>query len=448
MKDIEIWGGIECTLNRVRDNYLDQLEYTGHYARGESDIDLIASLQIKMLRYPLLWEKYMPQQDTIIDWSFAEKSLDRLKQHGIIPIAGLVHHGSGPCNVNFFDGSFEERLALYAKQVAEKFPWLEYYTPVNEPLTTARFCGLYGHWYPHEKNNYSFYKILLSECKAIIMAMKAIHTINPAAKLVQTEDLGKTYSTPLLRYQAAFENNRRWLSYDLLCGKVNSRHCMWKELTEGGIKEEELQYFLDNKCIPHIAGFNYYVTSERYLDQRISRYPEHCRGGNAWHKYADVESIRVALKEPSGPEILLREAWEHLKLPLAITECHLNCTREHQLRWFYNMWKAVNKLQEEGINIKAITAWSLLGAYGWNNLVTKPDGEYEAGVFNVSLGYPRPTALALLIKELVQNKKYYHPVLQNKGWWQLESRILYKNKKTFNVLTHRSPQWSTCFNNR
>ena len=28
--------------------------------------------------------------------------------------------------------------------VAERYPWLDAYTPINEPLTTARFCGLYG----------------------------------------------------------------------------------------------------------------------------------------------------------------------------------------------------------------------------------------------------------------------------------------------------------------
>ena len=40
------------------------------------------------------------------------------------------------------------------------------------------------------------------------------------AALVQTEDLGKTFSTAPLRYQAAHENERRWLSLDLLCGRV------------------------------------------------------------------------------------------------------------------------------------------------------------------------------------------------------------------------------------
>src|SRR5579875_2454601 len=128
-KPIEIWGGIEGTINRVKDQYIDQSEFSGHYNR-ENDIDLIASLGIKMLRYPVLWEKHQPEKNAAIDWTFTEKNLFRLKELQVEPIAGLVHHGSGPKHVNFFDGSFEEGVAAYAQSVAAKFPWLEYYTPV------------------------------------------------------------------------------------------------------------------------------------------------------------------------------------------------------------------------------------------------------------------------------------------------------------------------------
>src|SRR3954453_4523685 len=201
-QEIEIWGGVECTINRVGDDYFDQLEFSGHYNRGIYDINLIATLGIKMLRYPILWER--STQNPEQHWLFVKKSLNQLYKHGITPIAGLVHHGSGPRHVNFFDGSFENGLAAYAGAVATKFPWLEYYTPVNEPLTTARFCGLYGHWYPHGKDDYTFYKILLSECKATVMAMEAVRSINPNAKLIQTETLQNAYTTPFLSYQPHF----------------------------------------------------------------------------------------------------------------------------------------------------------------------------------------------------------------------------------------------------
>ncbi|HEX2532341.1 MAG TPA: family 1 glycosylhydrolase [Chitinophagaceae bacterium] len=421
-KEIQIWGGVECTINRVGDQYFDQSEYSGHYLRGEADIDLVASLGIKMLRYPVLWERHCPRPGEAIDWSFAERCLHRMKEHNITPIAGLVHHGSGPADVNFFDGSFEEGLARYARKVAEQFPWLEYFTPVNEPLTTARFCGLYGHWYPHGKDDYSFYKVLLSECKGTVMAMAAIREVIPHAKLIGTEDLGKCYSVPELAYQRDFENHRRWLSYDLLCGRVNEAHPLWPYLTKAGITPEELHYFTEHPCVPHVAGFNYYITSERFLDTDMYKYPEHYHGGNGRHRYADIEIVKVPMTEPNGPALLLQEAYEHLQIPLAITECHLHSTREDQMRWFNMMWKTVQEVKEKGVDIRAITAWAIFGLTGWNRLCTEPGGVYEPGVFNVSSGCPRPTALARLLQELTRHKVFYHPVLEAEGWWQRSDR--------------------------
>lgn len=434
--EIQIWGGIECTINRVGDAYYDQLEYAGHYQR-ENDIDLIASLGIQMLRYPVLWERHCREQDAPIDWSFVERNLNRLREHRIHPIAGLVHHGSGPDYVNFFDGSFENGLAAYARQVAERFPWLEYYTPVNEPLTTARFCGLYGHWYPHKADEYSFYKILLSECKATVLAMQAIREVNPDAKLIQTEDLGKCYSTELLQYQAHFENERRWVSYELLCGTLTPDKVMWQRMVAVGITEEELAFFVQHPCRPHVAGFNYYLTSERYLDEDLSKFPVQYHGGNGRHRYADIETVRVQLPTESGPYILIREAWERLRLPLAITECHLHSTREEQMRWFNEMWETVNQLKAEGVNIQALTAWAIFGLYGWNCLVTKPCGDYEPGVFNLSSGCPRPTALARYLQVLTRHKVYYHPVLETDGWWKREDRLRYAANNVLKLKTRK-----------
>lgn len=277
---IEIWGGIECSLNRVNDRYMDQLDLSGHYERGFADIKRFTDLGIKALRYPVLWEKHAPEKDVKIDWSYSNARLSELKQAGISPIAGLVHHGSGPAYADFFNGSFPEGLAAYASQVAEQFPWVEYYTPVNEPLTTARFCGLYGHWYPHKNTSLDFLKILVAECKGTVLAMQAIRQINPEAKLVQTEDVGKTQSTQGLRYQADFENKRRWLSFDLLCGTVNENHRLWGYLMWAGLKKEDLVFFTENPCPPDIMGINHYITSERWIDERTERFPAHCMGGN------------------------------------------------------------------------------------------------------------------------------------------------------------------------
>jgi dTDP-4-dehydrorhamnose reductase len=420
----ELWGGIECTINRVRDLFLDQLDCSGHYNRS-GDLELLAETGIKKIRYPVLWEKHQPQKDSTIDWRWISGQLEEFQRRKIDVIAGLVHHGSGPAFTHMLDEAFPELLASYADKVIRQFPHLTYFTPVNEPLTTARFSGLYGFWYPHMADDTSFLKMLLNELKGTVLSMQAIRKVNPAAKLVQTEDLGKTYSTRPLQYQADFENERRWLTYDLLCGKVNNDHNLWKYLLKNKITEEELAFFQENVCVPDVFGFNHYVTSERFLDGRLNRYPPHTHGGNGRHVYADVEAVRVELKEGTGIEVLLKEAWQRYRKPIAVTEVHLHCHREEQLRWFKHVWNSCHSLAKEGVQLEAVTSWAMLGSFGWNKLLTEPNGDYEPGVFDVRNGTPRPTALAAYLNT-VQKGEADHPLSIDKGWWHRSTRFFHK----------------------
>ena len=431
----ELWGGMECTINRVGENFQDQLEYAGYYQR-ENDLEEFARLGIRSFRFPILWEKHQPERDTQIDWSFAQRNLDKLRSLNIVPIAGLLHHGSGPAFTHLADEIFPELFANYAEQVAARFPFLEYFTPVNEPLTTARFSGLYGLWYPHKKNDASFARMIVNQAKATVLAMTAIRKINPDAKLVQTEDLGKVLSTDKLQYQANFENARRWLTYDLLCGKLSEKHRMWKYLVRYGIKAHELKFFQDNKCPPDIIGCNYYITSERYLDHETQYYPRSVIGGNKKHRYADVEAIRVQHNKPWGLKTLVREVWERYQLPIAITEVQLHCHRDDQMRWFQQSWNNVVELKNEGIDIRAITAWALLGAFGWNKLLTGAKGDYETGVFDIRSGTPRPTGLYSLIRSLNDVKKKDIPFIQNPGWWERENRFIKRSSNLFSEISY------------
>jgi dTDP-4-dehydrorhamnose reductase len=421
----EIWGGIESSFNRVRSKYFDQLQYSKHYDRAAEDIELISTLGITTMRYPVIWERLQPRMDVSIDWSSVEPALYSLQSHGIKPIAGLVHHGSGPQYADITNPDFATKLAEFAGKVAEKFPWIEYYTPVNEPLTTARFCCLYGLWYPHRKNDRHFVAALLNELRGVVLSIEAIRKINPDAKLVQTEDLAKIYSTPFMRYQANFENHRRWLTYDILCGKLKPGHPLWNYFKKYSASEKDLYFFLEHPCPPDIIGLDYYPTSERYLDENLKKYPVEKHGHNHRHKYADVEAIRIRLNEPSGIKLLLTEVWERYKLPIVITEVHIHCDHENQIRWFGQIRNACSELMEQGINIRALTTWAMLGSTGWNRLLTKPGGDYEAGAFDVKSGERISTPLAEFITKLSEDPFYVHPAMLQPGWWEEENRFLF-----------------------
>src|SRR3982750_4169254 len=181
----EVWAGIECTVNRVGDRYFDHCARNGHRDRPE-DLDRFADLGIRALRCPFLWETIAPKGVDQADWTDADRRLDRLRRLDLRPIAGLVHHGSGPVHTSLIDPGFAEGLAAYAAGFARRYPWVEDYTPVNEPLTTARFSALYGHWYPHLRDPRAFARALLHQCRGTVLAMERIREVNPAARLVQT----------------------------------------------------------------------------------------------------------------------------------------------------------------------------------------------------------------------------------------------------------------------
>lgn len=435
--DLEIWAGIECTVNRVGDVYFDQLQRNGHCGRIE-DLDRFGALGIRTVRYPVLWESVAPEGIDKANWSWADERLGRLRELGIRPIVGLCHHGSGPRQTSLVKRSFADGIEEYAHAVAERYPWVDAYTPVNEPLTTARFSALYGLWYPHLCDPVNFLRALVVQCFATVRAMRAVRSKNPAAKLVQTEDFGRTTSTPKLAYQAEHENQRRLLGTDLLVGRVGPEHPLYDYVVHHGIGEAELAYFRDHTCAPDILGINYYVTSDRFLDEHLDAYPVCLHGGNGRDAYADVEAVRVAGQSLVGHIELLRMLWRRYRIPLAITEAHLGGGREEQLRWFVEAYRAAQAARAENVDVRAVTLWALLGSFDWNTLVTRDAGHYEPGAFDVRAPAPRPTALATIACALVQGREPDHPVLDVPGWWHRPDRILY-SPRPLATLTNDAP---------
>jgi dTDP-4-dehydrorhamnose reductase len=426
---MQLWGGIECTLNRVGEKTFDQLARSGHYARSD-DLDRIASLGIRTLRYPLLWERAATASPTEFSWSFADERLAHLRALGITPIAGLVHHGCGPPGADFTTEHFATGLAEYAGQLARRFPWLEWYTPVNEPLTTARFSGLYGHWFPNERSGRSFARILINECRATVLAMRAIRTVNPAARLLQTDDLGTIYSTPALENQADFENQRRWLAWDLLCGRVDAAHSMHAHLLGWGVSPRELAWFQENQCPPQIIGIDHYVTSDRYLDENLQEYPSCHWGGNGRQEYADIDAVRVRERPGTSLRQAILECAGRYSIPLVLAEVHIGCTEDEQVRWLHDAWTTCEQLAAQGVDIRAVTAWALFGSYDWDVLLTTSHGNYESGAFCLRGGRPRATRVADYVAAHAAGRSAatLADVLASEGWWRKPERMIYRRR--------------------
>jgi dTDP-4-dehydrorhamnose reductase len=423
---LELWGGHECTVNRVHDAWFDQTIRAGHQDRPQ-DLALFEQLGITRLRYPALWERISPESPDVQDFAWTDERLPEIRRLGMQPIVTLCHHGSGPHYTSLLDDSFAPGLARHAAAVAGRYPWIEDYTPVNEPLTTARFSALYGFWYPHHRDERAFWHALLNEIDATRLSMRAIRQINSAARLIQTDDLGYCHASSPLQAEADFQNERRWMGWDLLCGTVVPGHPLWARIAGFGLGDR-LRRIADDPCPPDVIGINHYLSSERLLDHHVERHGGrgvadagvHLSNGVA---HVDVDAARSIPDQVIGLSGLIEQAWERYRLPIAVTECHNGSTRDEQARWFIEGWDTAEALRQRGVEVLALTAWSLLGSYDWNRMVRSTGGHYEAGVFDVRGGEPRPTLMARVLKDLAEGRRPAGPGVGERGWWHAERRV-------------------------
>jgi dTDP-4-dehydrorhamnose reductase len=408
-RSLEMWGGIECSHVRVGDRVRDQIAETGHRQR-EGDLDLVAGLGLRTLRYPVVWGA--------AGFGWTDARLARLRALGITPIAGLLHHGWGPGDMHALHPDFVGGFAAHAEAVARRYPWLRDYTPINEPVTTARFAYLYGHWFPHMREEAAFFRAVVACATATAEAMRRIRAIRPDARLIQTEDMGRVFAVPALQYQADYENERRFLGADLLSGRVTTSHPFHARLLAAGVAADDLARLADAPCPPDILGIDHYLTSDRFLDTDLGRHHPATHGGNGRDAYADTAAYHEASLFPQlGFLARLREVHARTGLTLAVTEAHAASTREEQVRWLCEAWEAGSAARAEGVPVVAVTSWALFGSVDWNSLLTRSAGHYENGAFCLRDGAPRRTAVAEAVAALARHGAFPHPLTDGTGWW-------------------------------
>ena len=352
-----------------RDRYRDQRAETGHLER-EDDIERLAELGIAATRYPVLWESVAPLHPARRDYTWEARRLELLAKRGVEPIVTLLHHGSGPRYTSLIDERFPELFAEYAEATARRFPWIERWTPINEPLTTARFSTLYGAWYPNLHDDRAFGRALVNEMLGSALAAARIARIVPGASFMLTEDLQSfTAADHGVRAYAEHKRERAYLAIDLLCGNVVPGHALWAYLVERcEVPIERLETMRRLARPPDLLGWNYYRNSERYLATNA--------GGTA-HNIAlfDVDPSRL------GPRSLLRGVSRRFGLPLALSEVHLYGTEVERADWLLDRHADAMALVAEGIDIRAVGAWAAFGMVDWTSLLRERRGHVEDGLY-------------------------------------------------------------------
>ena len=404
----EVWASPEPTVARIDAvRFRDQIAETGHEAR-EDDIDLLAGLGVRSTRYPVLWEKVAPRCPEARDYRWAQRRLSALAERGVEPIVTLLHHGSGPAYTNLLDPAFPRLFADYAEATARRFPWVRRWTPINEPLTTARFSMLYAAWYPNRFfDDSAFACAIVNEALAIASAQERIRAIVPDAAFLLTEDL-QSFTAADRHVEAYVEHkrDRMYLSCELLQGRVVEGHPMHRYLVErGGIEPAVLERLARSPQPPDVMGWNYYPNSERWLES----------DGQGGHR--NLGLVDVAPERMSMLDALLR-ANARLGLPVALSEVHVLGNERERARWMLQRFADALAARGQGVPVVAFGAWAAFGMVDWVSLLARREQACEDGVYTCAGpgGRPEPTLVAAVVRELAAGRVPEAP--SEFGWWE------------------------------
>jgi beta-glucosidase/6-phospho-beta-glucosidase/beta-galactosidase len=349
--------GIENSIPKIKGNTVrvDQMDVCGHYKHWRTDFDCVEDLGIRFLRYgpPLHTSLLGPEK---YDWEFADVTFAELYRRNLVPIVDLCHFGVPDWIGDFQNTDFPEHFEKYARAFAQRFPWVQLYTPVNEMFICAVFSGLYGWWNEAGKTDKTFVTALKNVVKANVLAMKAILEVRPDAIFIQSESSEYFHAeNPAAIRPAELMNSRRFLSLDLNYGhRVDSE--MYEYLLDNGMTQEEYHWFLDHRLKHHcILGNDYYWTNE--------------------HRVSADGSTRAS-GEIFGYSEITRQYYDRYRLPVMHTETNISegPNGDEAVNWLWKEWANVLRVRNDGVPTVGFTWYSLTDQVDWDTALREQNG--------------------------------------------------------------------------
>jgi len=348
---------------------LDEYELTQHYQRWHGDLDRIAGLGVRTIRWGLPWYKIEPSRGKF-DWSWSDQVLGyMIDELHIDPILDMIHYGTPTWMPQaFLDPDYPICAGEYTEAVMQRYgSKLKYFTPMNEPTVGADFALRRGQWPPYGNSEGSFVKGMLGIARGIQAVTAAIRRSKNDAVIVAVEALHKyivsdTHSTtpsplpvsiagpaaarePALARPSApplglITDLQAW---DLSRGVVDGAHSLYEYFLKNGATADELALLRQKPVQQDILGVNFYPWSvERAAGDK-----------------SDAKAKGTDLKE------LLNQAYSYAKVPLMVTETSADGILQDKKNWMSATIDAVHSARLQGVPVCGYTWFPAFAMIDW-----------------------------------------------------------------------------------
>ena len=350
--------GIECSYPTVQGGRRrDELESTGHYRRWREDFALCRQIGARHVRYGLPYYRTHLGPGRY-DWSFPDEVLPAMWEMGLIPIADLCHFGVPDWVGGFQNTDWPPLFAEYCAAFAERYPWIKYYTPVNEMQVCARFSAREGAWNEQAQSEGAFIRAHANMCRATLLAIPEILKARPDAVFIQSEVAEAFVQlAPEADAQADFRNQMRFLTFDHLYGHAPHGDVQ-RHLLDNGLTQDELRWFLEQGAVaaPHcVMGMDYYGANEKVV-----------------HADGATESQGQML----GWHAIAQDYYARYRRPLMLTETNaLDHGDGESANWLKQTWSQAHHLRSRGVPVIGYTWFSLTDQIDWGIQIRRIEGQ-------------------------------------------------------------------------
>jgi len=382
--------GIECSYPTI-DNGLtrrDQLLECGHYKHWKKDLRLVREMGLKVLRYGLPYYNIHLGPDKY-DWSFADEVMNEMKEMEITPILDLLHFGLPDWIGNFQNPELPVHFSKYAKAVTKRYPWVRYYTPVNEIYVTAKMSAKDGAWNEQMKSDRAFVTAMKNLVAASILATHSIAECRPDAIIIQSETAEFMHEAKAEQSaEIRLMNKQRLISLDLLYAYPPDAD-VYIYLMDNGLTREEYKWFMAGEPPGYqVMGNDYYGRNEKILK------PDN--------------SICTA-EDVMGWYQITRQYYDRYKKPVMHTETN-TFSAEEAPGWLWKQWINILKMRADGVPVLGFTWYSLIDQIDWDTGLSQKNNTVNAcGLYDLDR-MPRPVAAAyrMLLEEYGQITIFPH----------------------------------------
>ena len=372
--------GIECSYPMTRFGRRDLLEETGHYERFKEDFSLTRDLGLKVLRYGLPYHRISLGPGRF-DWSFADESMNEIRRLEITPILDLLHFGLPDWIGDFQNPEMPVLFADYAEAVARRYPWVRYYTPVNEIFVTARASAWDGSWNEQrKKDGRAFVTALKHCCAASILACHRIARHRNDCVIVQSETAEIIHQAKPVRDEETQRWNKlRFASLDLLYAHAPDADIMLF-LLDNGMTRAEYDWFMVGEPPGYqIMGNDYYGRNEKIMLP---------------------DKSMIAAEDVFGWYQITKEYHDRYQKPVMHTETN-HFDPEIATTWLWKQWLNVLKMRADGVPVLGFTWYSLIDQIDWDTGLAEKNGTVQqCGLYDLQR---RPRKVATAYRQLLES---------------------------------------------